>query len=102
MAQEQSEHAPFKFTVSQAVWLVFGVIEILIAVRVGLLLFGADPNYLVVALVYNLSHFILYPFAGITSIPTAGSMFFETSSMFAMIIYVLLGGVLVNMFTKSN
>ena len=94
VSQQKSEQEPFKFTVHPGIWLSLGFIEAMIAVRIGLLLIGADPNNLIVALIYGLTHFILFPFAGIINSPIAGIMLFETSSIFAMMIYVLIAGVL--------
>lgn len=93
ISQEKSEQEPFKFTVSHGIWLSFGVLEAMIAVRIGLLLIGADPKNLIVALIYSLTHFFLFPFTGIIGSPIAGRMFFEISSMFAMIIYALIAGI---------
>lgn len=93
ISQQKSEQEPFKFTVSHGIWLSFGIIDALIAVRVGLLLIGADPNNLVVAMIYSFTHFFLFLLPGIIGFPTAGVMFFEISSMFAMIIYALMAGV---------
>jgi hypothetical protein len=93
ISQQKSEQEPFKFTVSHGIWLSFGVIEAMIAVRIGLLLIGADPSNVTVALVYSFTHFFLLPFAGIIDSPTCGGILFEISSMFAMIIYVLIAGV---------
>lgn len=93
ISQQKSEQAPFRFTVSHGIWLSFGIIEAMIAVRIGLLLIGADPNNLIVALIYTLSHLFLLPFTGIIGTPIAGEMLFEISSVFAFIIYALIAGV---------
>ena len=93
ISQQKSERIHGTFTVSHAIWLSFGVLEALIAVRIGLLLMGADPKNLVVALIYGLSRFFLLPFAGLIASPSAGSLHFEISSIFAMMIYTLVAGV---------
>ena len=41
----------FTFKASQLIWLVFGVLEVLIALRIGLLLVGANSGSPIVALI---------------------------------------------------
>jgi len=93
ISQQESDQEQFQFTVSHGIWLSFGLIDAMIAIRIGLLLIGADPNNLIVALIYSFTHLFLFPFSGIIGSPIAGGMFFEISSIFAMIIYMLIAGV---------
>ena len=87
------EQRIFSFKVTQLIWLLFGILEVLIALRIGLMLIGANPNSPIVALIYGFTYLFLFPFTGLVSSPTAGNMVLELSSMFAMVIYALIAWV---------
>ena len=84
------EQRIFSFKATQLIWLLFGILEVLIALRIGLMLIGANPNSPIVALIYGFTYLFLFPFTGLVGSPTAGNMVLELSSMFAMVIYALL------------
>jgi hypothetical protein len=84
------EQRIFTFKATQLVWLLFGILEAIIALRIGLMLIGANPNSPIVALIYGVTYLFLFPFAGLVGSPAAGNMVLELSSMFAMLIYGLI------------
>ena len=85
------EQRIFSFKVTQLIWLLLGILEALIALRIGLKLIGANPDSPIVALIYGFTYLFLFPFEGLVASPTAGSsMVLELSSMFAMLIYGLI------------
>lgn len=88
--EPEREQRIFTFKATQMVWLLFGILEALIALRIGLLLIGANPNSPIVALIYGFTYLFLFPFTGLVASPTAGNMVLELSSMFAMLIYGLI------------
>jgi len=90
----EREQRIFTFKATQLIWLLFGILEALIALRIGLKLIGANPGSLIVALIYGFTYLFLFPFAGLIGSPTAGNMVLELSSMFAMLIYGLIAWVL--------
>jgi hypothetical protein len=77
------------FKATQLVWLLFGMLETLIALRILLKLIGANPGSPIAALIYGFTDLFLFPFAGLTVTPAAGGMILEISSLFAMLIYAL-------------
>ena len=79
----------FTFKLTQLVWLFFGILETLIAMRILLKLIAANPNSPIAALIYAFTDLFLFPFAGLTATPSAGGMVLELSSLFAMVIYAL-------------
>jgi hypothetical protein len=85
------EQRIFTFKATQLIWLLLGVLEALIALRIGLKLIGANPDSPIVALIYGFTYLFLFPFAGLVGSPTAGNMVLELPSMFAMLIYGLIG-----------
>ena len=91
--EPEREQRIFTFKATQLIWLLFGILEVLIALRIGLMLIGANPNSPIVALIYGFTYLFLFPFTGLVGSPTAGNMVLELSSMFAMVIYALIAWV---------
>jgi hypothetical protein len=91
--EPEREQRIFTFKATQLVWLMFGILEALIALRIGLMLIGANPGSPIVALIYGFTNLFLFPFSGMIGSPTAGNMVLELSSMFAMLIYGLIAWV---------
>jgi hypothetical protein len=88
--EPEREQRILTFKVTQLIWLLFGILEALIALRIGLKLIGANPESPIVALIYGFTYLFLFPFEGLVASPTAGSMLLELSSMFAMLVYGLI------------
>src|SRR5689334_21697348 len=91
------EYREALYKVSQFIWLLFGTLEALIGVRVLLLLIGANPASVFVALVYQLSDLFLWPFRSIVANPTFANHVFEITSIIAMIVYPLIGWAIVRL-----
>ena len=89
-SEPKREQRIFSFKLTQWVWLLFGVLEALIVLRIGLKLVGANPASPVVALIYGFTYLFLFPFEGLVASPSMGSMILELSSMFAILIYGLI------------
>ena len=89
-SEPEREQRIFTFKATQLIWLLFGILEVLIALRIGLMLIGANPASPIVALIYGFTYLFLFPFTGLVASPTAGNMVLELSSMFAMVIYGLI------------
>jgi len=85
------EQRVFTFKATQLIWLLFGILEGMIALRIALKLIGANPDSPIVALIYAFTALFLVPFTGLIASPVAGNMVLELSSMFAMLIYALIG-----------
>lgn len=88
--EPEREQRIFSFKMTQLVWLMFGILEALIALRIGLKLIGANPESPIVALIYGFTFLFLFPFEGLVASPIFGNMVLELSSMFAMLIYGLI------------
>jgi len=79
-------------TVSQAIMLLFGAVEILIGLRVLLKFIGANPDNEFARFIYNAAGLFLGPFFGLVGSPTSSSgMVLEVPSLIAMLVYALLG-----------
>jgi uncharacterized protein YggT (Ycf19 family) len=84
------EQRLFSFKTTQWIWLVLGIIEVLIGLRVVLKLIAANPESPFAAFIYNVSAIFLFPFAGLVGTPASGGMVLEISSIIAMLVYALL------------
>jgi hypothetical protein len=80
----------FTFKATYVIWLLAGLLEALLAFRIGLKLIGANPANPFAMLVYNTSYIFVFPFLGLTGTPAAGGMVLEISSVIAMFVYALL------------
>ena len=89
-SEPEREQRILTFKATQLVWLVFGVLEVLIALRIALKMIGANTDSPIVALIYGFTYLFLFPFEGMTATPAAGGMVLELSSLFAMVIYGLI------------
>ena len=84
--------------------IIFGLIEFLVGMRFIFLFLGANPATPFVAGVYNWSAPLIAPFAGILGQPIttpAGTVVhsvFEPSSLIALVIYAVVGGLLLRFF----
>jgi hypothetical protein len=88
--EPEREQRIFTFQATQLVWLLFGILEALIALRIGLKLIAANPDSTIVAMIYGFTHLFLFPFEGMTATPATNGMVLELSSLFAMLIYALI------------
>jgi hypothetical protein len=88
--EPEGEQRIFTFKATQLIWLLFGILEAMIALRIGLKLIGANPESPIVALIYGFTYLFLFPFEGLIGSPSTGNMLLEISSMFAMLIYGLI------------
>jgi len=88
-SEPEKAHRVFTFKLTQLVWLVFGILEAMIALRIGLKLVGANPGSPIAGFIFGFTELFLSPFAGLIGSPTSGNMVLELSSVFAMLIYAL-------------
>lgn len=89
--EPERERRIFTFKATQWVWLVLGVLEALLALRILLKLMAANPGNAFAAFIYSVTDIFLVPFAGLAAAPTAGGMVLELSSFIAMLVYGLIG-----------
>ena len=97
MSTVQTEERTFIVRLTQLVWLLFGILEALIGLRVLLKLIAANPNSPFAALVYNLSSLFVWPFSGLTRTPAAEGMVLDIPSIIAMLVYALVAWAIVRL-----
>ncbi|MBZ0308650.1 MAG: YggT family protein, partial [Anaerolineae bacterium] len=83
--------------VNRIIWLLVGVLETLIGMRVLLKLISANPNNTFASFVYSVTDVFLWPFSGLITSPASGDMVLEISSLIAMSVYALAAWVLVRL-----
>ena len=91
-AGREQRVATFKAT--QLIWLLLGLLEAAIALRVIFKLLGVNAANSFATLLYNVTGFFLAPFASLAKAPAAGGSVLEVSSIIAMIVYLLVGWAL--------
>ena len=82
--------------VIQTVWWIVGFVEVLIAIRFVLKLFGANPAPFV-RFMYDLTWPFVAPFHGIFNTAQEGRSVLEPESLVAMAIYALIGWGIVSL-----
>lgn len=92
---DEPERRVYTFKVTQLIWLIFGIIEGLILIRVVLKLIAANPAAPFAAFIYAVTEPFLQPFIGLTGTPSAGGVVLELSSIIAVIVYALLAWLIV-------
>jgi hypothetical protein len=82
------------FKATQWIWLLAGLLEAAIALRVVFKLLGVNAANSFATLVNNVTNLFVAPFASLTGAPAAGGMVLEISSIIAMIVYLLIAWAL--------
>ena len=80
----------------QAVWWIVGFLDVLIAIRFLLKLFGANPAPFV-RFMYDVTWPLVAPFHGIFNTAQEGRSILEPESLVAMAIYALIGWGIVSL-----
>lgn len=98
--------ADSKSTITNVVWYIVGFIEVLLAFRFVLKLFGANPASGFVNFIYSVTGVLTAPFDnifGVTS-PEAGSVqsVFEPSILVAAVVYALIGWGIVKLLSLNR
>lgn len=89
---QEQRIATFKAT--QVIWLLLGLLEATIALRVVFKLIAVNAANPFASLLYKFTDLFVAPFASLTGAPAAGGMVLEISSIIAMIVYLLIGWAL--------
>lgn len=96
--------ADSKTTASNIIWYILGLIEVLLAFRFALKLFGANPTSGFVSLVYSVTGILTLPFDKIFTVarPETGDVVrsvFEPSILVAAVVYALIAWGIVKLLT---
>lgn len=81
---------PIETVIVNIVYFVFGVIEVLLAIRFGLLLFGANPEAGFTQFIYDVTTPFMAPFFAVFGTTEVRGAVFEWSALLAIAVYGLL------------
>ena len=81
---------PIETVLSRVVWYIFGLIDVLIAIRFVLKLFGANVEAGFVQLIYGVSGVFMAPFNAIFSTQRVAASRLEWSALVAIAVYALI------------
>ena len=83
--------------VTRAVWIFASILDVLLGFRFILKLFAANANNLFAQVVYLTTDFLVFPFQNLVNNPTIGNGVFEMTTLIAMLVYVFLTWVLIQL-----
>ncbi len=78
----------------QAIYLIFGILEVLIGIRFVLRLLAANPNAGFAQFIYGITAPFMAPFAGLFGTPQYAGSVFEFNAIIAIIVYALIAWLL--------
>ena len=94
---QEQRAATFKAT--QIIWLLLGILEAAIALRVIFKLIAVNASNSFATLLFNVTDIFVAPFQSLTGAPTSGGMVLEISSLIAMFVYFLIAWAIVKVVT---
>lgn len=83
--------------VANFIWLLFGILEGMIGIRILLKLIGANPGNTFAKFVYNITQPFLFMFEGLISDPSFDNIVFELHAIIALLVYAFAAWTLVRM-----
>ncbi len=86
-----SEQRVATFKATQLIWLLLGILESLLALRILFKLIGINAANPFATFLYGITGLFVAPFESLIGAPTAGGMVLEISSIIAMFVYLLVG-----------
>lgn len=87
--------SPIETVLARVVWFVFGAIEIVIAIRFTLTLFGANAEAAFARFIYAVSDVFMAPFNAIFTTSSVSGATIEWSALVAIVVYALVAWGLV-------
>jgi hypothetical protein len=99
---EQTSVRPNYYRSANIIYVVFGLLELTLALRFLFLLFGANRSSGFVTFVYTLSSFFVSPFYGIFGSTSYNRSFFYPATIIAMLIYAVVAWALIRLVAAAN
>ncbi len=90
------------FRINQIIWYILGFIEVLLTFRIVLKALGANKGSGFTSFIYSLTGPLALPFRGILGESIDGGSLIEWSSMFAVVVYLVIAGGLVYLLDLVN
>lgn len=90
-----SEKKKSEFRVSAAPWVLLGIVEVLLILRLIFKWINMDPEGQFADIVYGFSGMLLTPVKAVVPLPTAEGAVFEWTTLLSIVFYALLFAVIV-------
>jgi hypothetical protein len=90
------------FRINQIIWYILGVIEILLGFRIVLKAVAANQGSGFTGFIYSITGPLALPFRGIINDSMNGNSIIEWSSLFAIIVYLIIAGGFVYLLDLVN
>lgn len=87
---------------TQIVWYIVGLIEVILAFRFFLKLFGANPAADFSSFIYTISYPFVAPFISVFNQTQVKGSIFEWTTILAMLVFGLVGWGIVKILTMSR
>ena len=87
---------------TQIVWYILGLIEVVLAFRFLLKLFGANPTAGFSKFIYTISYPFAAPFVSVFGLTQVQGSIFEWTTILAMLVFALVGWGIVKILTMSR
>jgi len=87
---------------TQIVWYLLGLVEVLLAFRFVLKLFGANPEAAFTGFIYVLSGIFAAPFISVFRVTQVAGSVFEWTSLLAMFVYWVLAYGVIKLFLMGK
>jgi hypothetical protein len=87
---------------TQVVWYILGILEVILAFRFALKLFGANPGAGFTDFVYDISRPFVAPFLNVFRISRVEGSVFEWTTLLAMFVYWLIAWGIIKLFVMSK
>jgi ABC-type Na+ efflux pump permease subunit len=87
---------------TQIVWYLLGILEVLLAFRFLLKLFGANPGAGFSNFVYSLSYPFATPFLNVFRISSVEGSVFEWTTLLAMLVYWIVAWGIIELFLMGK
>jgi uncharacterized protein YggT (Ycf19 family) len=88
--EQGREQRAATFKATQMIWLLLGLLEAAIGLRVIFKLIAVNGANPFATFLYGMTNFFVAPFASLAKAPATGGMVLEISSIIAMIVYFLI------------
>ncbi|MCL4339246.1 YggT family protein [Patescibacteria group bacterium] len=90
------------FRINQIIWYILGFVEVLLAFRIVLKALGANQGSGFTSFIYSITGPLALPFSGILGESLNGNSLIEWSSVFAVVVYLVIAGGLVYLLDLVN
>ena len=87
---------------TQIVWYVLGLLEVLLAFRFALKLFGANPAAGFSKIIYDTTYVFAAPFINVFHLTQVAGSVFEWTTILAMLVYWLVAIAIIKLFLMGK